>query len=248
VTIQSDYFIETSEINTTVSEKNPTQISFSVAKRPSSQYSARSESIAQVQGTGTAQTTFTNLENGTYDVLVKFSNVGCGTGLSPCPFPLAYIYTEFTLENGVITATGTNEIYTNLNPPILSNEYENCDLSHIGGCINNSLRFLFTPSNSSINSLLITKDQIDQKIPFVYLGEIQTIANEVFNTPEGQTLDMTVSIFGSELTLISKQMIENVPYVDLLHDLIDASLWILFAMVMYRMALNVHNHDNKTAT
>jgi len=243
VTIQSDYFIETSELNTSVSEKNPTSVSFSVAKRPSAQYSARAVSIAQVQGTGTAQTTFVNLENGTYDVLVKFSNIGCGTGLSACPFPLAYVYTEFTVENGLITATGTNEVYTNTNPPILGNEYEDCSLTKLSGCISNSLRFLFIPSDESIQALITTKESYETKIPFVYLSDITNVADEIFNTTQAQTLDVELDLGFGTIPFINEDMIANAPQASLIRQLLSYMLWIAFALGAYRMALGIHNKE-----
>jgi len=244
VEISAEYFLNLEEFNTSVSEKNPTLIFFSVAKRPSTNFTGVSEAITQVSGTGTAQTTFESLADGVYDLLVKFSNVGCSTGLSSCPFPLSYVYTTFTVSAGVLTSVSPLEVYTNVFPPVLENEYESCDLSNFSGCLNNSLRFLFLPSQDSITNLVETKDLLDTKIPFVYVSDIQLVADEIFNTEQAQSLDVSLDLGFGVVPLINEAMIENAPQAGLIRQLLSYMLWITFALGAYRMALNVHNKES----
>lgn len=245
VTISTDYFLELSEFNSLISEKNPTLISYSISQRPGTTTSTRGENLTQTQGTGTLATTFTGLADGTYDVYVKFSNTGCQLGLSACPFPLAYLYTSFTLSGGTVTNTGIEEIYTNTTDIVVGRTYEDCSLTKIGGCINNSLRFLFVPSNESIMGLIAVKDDLDTRIPFVYVSEIREVADEIFNTAQAQDIDVVIDTGFGELTFFNREMIENAPYVDLLNTLLSASLWLLFALAVYRIALGTFNHNNQ---
>jgi len=243
----ANYFIDTTEIVSTISEKNPTLINWSLSKRPTLTKESQSESINNlINGTSTATTSLVALSDGTYDLYVSFSNVGCVIGLSSCPFPLAYIYNYIIVTNGLVTFVGQNEIYNNLTPLSETVSYEDCSITEIGGCINNSIKYLFLPSQEKINEILLTKDALFTKIPFVYLSEINTVVDEVLNSEQTQSLDLTLNLGFGEITIISREMIEAVPFVNLLNQLISASLWLAFAIGMYRMALGIHNKETQT--
>jgi len=244
VEISADYFIESSEIITSISEKNPTFIAFELSKRPSTTTETRSESILPTfQGTSTVVTSFTSLEDGTYDLLVKYSNTGCGLGLSECPFPLSYIYKEFVVASGEVTSTSDSEIYNNVVVASESSQYEHCGITDIGGCINNSLRFLFIPSQESITQLLDSKDDLDSRVPFVYVSDIRTVADEFFNSTQSETLDVELDLGFGTVKLIDESMIANAPQASTIRLLLSYMLWITFAFGVYRMALGIHNKD-----
>jgi len=238
----TEYFINLAEINASVSERNPTQIKYSISKVPGTEIESYSISFDnQINGTSSVQYSqfFTD---GVYEILTKFSNIGCTLGQSSCPFPLSYLYTTVTIQNGSVTAQ-TTETYNNLNPPSLSNEYEDCALSNVSGCINNSIRFLFIPSDESVNSLLTIKNDLDSRIPFIYLSEITDVIDEVFNTEATESFDLTVDLGFGEITIISREMIEAVPFVNLLNSIIAGMLWVAFATGMYRLVLGIHNRE-----
>jgi len=202
-TISGSYFINQSEIIPTVSEKNPTLISFSLSKRPSTTVETRGESIDNTASTGTVDAVYAQLDDGTYDVLVKFGNLGCSLGTSSCPFPLSYILTDFMITAGVVTfSTTSNEQYNNVVVPSSVQQYEDCGITEIGGCINNSLRFLFIPSTESISELANIKDDFDGRIPFVYVTDIRTVADELFDTAQAETLDVELDLGFGTVTLI----------------------------------------------
>jgi len=118
IQLTATYFLNIDEIISSISEKNPTLISYQLTNSTDDEIFGQSENINNtIQGTASSTTTFSGLTDGDYDVLVRFSNVGCLTGFSSCPFPLSYIYTSFTLTSGVLTATGSIEIYNNLVVP-----------------------------------------------------------------------------------------------------------------------------------
>jgi len=247
VNITANYLLNTSEIIATISEKNPTLIEFELSKRPATTTSSRGEAINNtVNGTSSVTTQFDDLTDGTYDVLAKFSNAGCTLGLSQCPFPLAYVYTSFTVAGNEVTSVGTNEVYDNVVVAPSEAQYEDCGITNIGGCINNSLRFLFIPSQSAVNELLETKNTLDTRIPFVYVSDIRTVADEIFNTAQAETLDVTLDLGFGMVPLINEDMIENAPQASLIRQLLSYMLWIAFALGAYRMALGIHNKETAT--
>lgn len=112
VKIDVDYNLDQTEIDTSVSALNPDNVSFGYAT--SGFPSFYSEDIDQsVDGVGSVSHTSSALPDGSYTGLVKFSNAGCSFGLSACPFPASYVYFDFTLSGGVVTASTTGEFYNN---------------------------------------------------------------------------------------------------------------------------------------
>lgn len=244
ISIEADYFLNTTEIITSISDKNPTSVQFELSKRPATTSNSQSESINNtVNGTSSVTTTFESLEDGTYDVLAKFSNAGCTLGLSQCPFQLTYVYSSFTVVGNEVTNVGTSEVYDNVVVAPSEEQYEDCGVSNIGGCINNSFRFLFIPSQSSINELIQTKDTLDTRIPFVYVTDIRKVADEIFNTAQAESLDVTLDLGFGTVPFINEDMIANAPQANLIRTLLSYMLWIAFAMGAYRMALGIHNKE-----
>jgi len=244
VQLSSNFLIDTSEIISTISEKNPTDILFSISKRPETSFQKQHFDFDNsINGTSTATTVFTSLQDGVYDVQVKFSNFGCNVGLSLCPFPLSYIYSSFEISNGVVTNTGDVEVYNNITLPTFDNQYEDCGVLNIDGCISNAFRFLLIPSQSSIDAILSTKERMDSRIPFVYLSEIQTVADEVFNSSQLQSVNVSLDLGFGTIPFLNATMIENAPQASLIRQLISYILWFVFALSAYRIVLGVHNKD-----
>jgi len=240
------YFLNTSEINTSVSYKNPTNVSVCISKRPQTDFECLGTSIdTTLQGNATATIQFYDLVDGVYDVQAKYSNFGCTAGLSECPFPLAYVMTTMTIENGVVDYQGI-ELYDNRTPPPIDNVYEECGLTNIAGCINNSFRFLFVPSETLIDELVAVKDIASNKAPFAYAVDMTQVLTELTQTANAQTLDMTVDLGFGEITIIDQSMIESAPYASTIRQLLVYLLWLSFAFAMYRIALSIHDHDNRT--
>jgi len=110
VNIDATYWLEQSEITTSISEFNPTLISFEYALSPSTSFTAVSETISNtiLDGSQSTETNLSSLADGTYDLLVRFSNFGVPFGAAR-PFPDSYVYPSFTIFGGVLSATSTPE-------------------------------------------------------------------------------------------------------------------------------------------
>lgn len=183
------------------------------------------------------------------ELIARYYNQGSQiTGIYP--FPEAYIlltyYSELSSGDCILSTQGPSggqdlEVYSSLNTETL--QREPCGITAIDGCITNSVRALFIPQNTTIEEIFTVDQQLSTKIPFVYLTEISTVADEFLNSPMTQSLDINLSILGGTIILIDRNMIANAPYVNLLNTLITGALWVLFAMVMYRIALGIHNRE-----
>jgi len=243
VEIDVSYFLDEEEIDSTISQYNPTLVRFNTALRPGTDFSRQAESISNtVFGTSTVSTSFTGLADGVYDLSIDFANGGTAFG-SPQPFPFSYVYTSFTIAGGVLTATSSLEFYDYAN---INNEttYKPCSITEIGGCIINAFVFLFVPSTDSINSFFELNETLSTKFPFAYLYDFQSSITSLFNPSPTASSTISYDFAGlGELSLISQAQLEAVPYASFIKVTLGYLMWIAFASLMYRRTLKIFNQN-----
>jgi len=244
VTIDAQYFIESSEINSTQSATNPTAVSFRYSLRPSTTFSGLAESIDNtVHGTSSASIDFNGFADGVYDLHVTFTNPGCTLGLSPCPFPDSYIYTEFEIVGGILDSVGTPEFYDGTVLPSLI--YKECSITQIGNCISNAGVYLFFPSQDALNTFTTLADSLDDKFPFAYIFDTVELIDTLYTTTQTQSLDLTLPFADAgDITLISEEMLEDIPMSSTINTLLTYTLWIMFMLQMYNRSRNVFNSSS----
>jgi len=242
VTFSVDFFLELTEIDTTQSATNPTAVNFRYSLRPTTVSSAIAETINNtIQGTSTVSADFDGFADGTYDLLVSFTNGGCALELSPCPFPQSYVYTSFEILGGVLTTVGGNEFYDGTTPPD-ETAYRDCSLTNIGNCISNAFVYLFFPSQSALNSFTILGDQLDTRFPFAYVFDFVELFETLFQTTQTESLDLTLAFASyGDITLISEEMLEEIPMSATIKSLLTYVLWLMFMLQMYNRTRNIFN-------
>jgi len=146
------YYLDTSEVNSANVLRNPTSVRFTISLRPGATTSARSIDIDNsVNGIGYATDTRSGLADGTYDILVTFSNLS-SIFSGQNPFPEVYIYSDFTITGGVLTDQGENEIYSYE----VVDEFQPlpCSLTNIQNCITNAFSYLFVPNDTKLQGAI----------------------------------------------------------------------------------------------
>jgi len=174
------------------------------------------------------------------DILVTFANGSTIFG-APRPFPEAYMVLTLRYVDGVYDSVVDQQIFEGLTSLSTSIDYEECSLSNLSGCLNNSVRFLFVPSDESVNELLATNSLLFERIPFIYLSEMRTIVSEVFDTQSNQALSLDFDLQFGTIPVLSESILQNAPYVSLIKSLISALLYLAFAFAMYRIGRNIFN-------
>jgi len=247
VNIEAEYFLEQTEIDVTKSETNPAMVRFQYSLRPGTTFDGFSETIdATIQGTSTVDIDLASFADGTYDLLVTFSNSGCSLGLSLCPFKDSYVYSSFTIASGTLTAVGDLEYYDGTQPP-LENRYQDCTITNIGNCISNAFVYLFFPSQTSLNSFTILGDQLDTRFPFAYVFDTFDLIQLLFNTTQNQSLALEVPFASyGDITLISEQMLEDIPMSATIKTLLTYALYIMFMLQMYNRTRNIFSTTQTT--
>lgn len=239
--IDVDYFLDGDEIDTTVSAKNPTWVKFWYADRASTStdFEKINEVISVVAGSSTVDTNITGLADGTYDLLIGFSNFGCSAGLSDCPFPDSYVYSSFTIGGGVLTATGTNEFYDRTSP-IQDNTYQECGITNIGGCLINAGLYLFVPDDDSIQQISDSFEGLQTTFPFVYAFQANDYIDTLFSATSTDAGIVASTTLGT-ITFVNRAMLEAVPYSDTFRTIIAYSMWLTFLWGAYRVVLKMFN-------
>lgn len=249
LTLEAGYFLDLDEIDTNRSSQNPKQVAFTYSLRPTTDSTSFSESIdSTIAGTSTASYVLTSLADGVYDVKVSFTNLSCLFDSSDCPFPYSYAYSDFTIASGTLTAVGNVEVYDAQS--FLDDGYANapCSVTQLGGCITNSLAYLFYPSTDSVDLLTAQYEYLQTKIPFVYAYQAGDMISSMYTGTASVVPELTVTTGLGDITFISQEMIETSPLasmVPVVRTLIAYGLWLMLFVAMYRKTITVH--DNVTA-
>jgi hypothetical protein len=239
VNFEVDYYLDPDEYDSSVSAKNPTTFSVSLSQKPSTDFTTYGYSLNGSTGNQTADGDWSSvLDDGVYDYLIKFSNFGCSSGLSACPFPQSYISGDFTISGGVITATSTPDYYTaeRFAGWIETGEtpYHECGLTDITGCLKNVVIWAFVPADFSTTYWENTKLYAETKTPFVYAFQFQdqmeTLASSASGTIPTLTVDMP---FLGEITFLDNAWFSNGSVLDLMAAIIrPISVGLIYLLLM----------------
>jgi len=205
-----EYFLDQTEINSTVSATFPQQVSFSYSIGSSTNVTTVAETIDHTaNGTGYVSHEFVGLSDGVYDAIIRYTNTGVLFG-QPRPFPQSYITAQFTISGGVLTGS---QIVQNHTAEIYNEIYiaKPCDVEHIDGCIINALTFLFVPTQTDIGSFSNFQNEIPNRMPFNWFygisAGVQNIPQQ--STPSFPTYTMDMPLLGTEFEILSQATIDK---------------------------------------
>ncbi len=239
-----DVELDVSEVNTELSNRNPTLVTFETAARATTtQLPSFSEDFDNtIDG---FQSIFTDsyktllVPNTTYDVFVHFDNVGSVFGVSEQPFKETFMYATFSTDASNTPIMESEEIYDNL---VAEPEtaYQECSVTQVTGCINNSFRFLFIPQTSSLDGYILAGEELQTSFPFAFVYDFSESLNDLYTGELTQSATITVPFgdFG-DITLLSAGLLEDVPFTPLIRNILGSLLWLMFMMHMYRRTLKI---------
>lgn len=101
--------------------------------------------------------------NGDYISYGTFRNLSSGDVV----FPETKVEMFFTISGGVVSGTPVVNIYKADNPLVF--ETQSCSISNIGGCIENSLRYVFYPSQTVLDDFGGIWQTLSTLVPFGYV-------------------------------------------------------------------------------
>lgn len=168
---------------------------------------------------------------------VTFLNTQSNTTI----FPRSSIIVRFQTVNGVVANVVVDKISNGLTLP--ASEFEECGLTSLSGCLNNSLRFLFIPSTQTVDSFFDSLEQLNTKVPFVYMAQGVTLINSIYNQPSNSLPSISIPFLSGSIPILSPSIVSSYPFVSLLRNLMAAGMWLTVLYGLYRMALGIHNRD-----
>jgi hypothetical protein len=239
INLETSYYLDEDEVDPSISSRNPTIVNFEYALSPSTTFSVRGESISNTTfGTSTVSTNISSLSDGTYDVLIRFSNAGVLFG-GDRPFPDSYIYTDFTVSGGVLSATGTQEFYDATTFNDISNTgYKPCSLTQFTGCLQNLIIWLFVPNQFSTEYFELVKTELETKVPFAYIFAV-TDQVEIIQSGSGTLPSITLNAWGdfNSVTILNPDWFTTGNWATVfttVKALSTMAIWGTFVLVLYR--------------
>lgn len=175
--------------------------------------------------------------DGTYTFQITFGNIGSAfSGI--IPFEETYIYFDVALEDGEIINIQIDSVYL----PSAIIESQPCGLTNLSGCLINGMSYLFVPSSESYLQFLSLNDQLSVKFPFVYAYQFSDLIGDLYTASSSGTSTISYDFAGlGTLTLLSPDLIEDVPFQPWLREIIGYLMWIMFAVLMYNRTLRIFN-------
>jgi len=188
--------------------------------------------------TGNATTTidYSSLADGSYTATVNFWNMATQGFV----FSRSGITVNFTVSGGVVTTQTVVQKTDGTLPPSES-FYQECGLTALSGCISNAFRFLFYPSTESIDTFMSAYSQLSTRVPFVYAYQASDLMTGLYTGASQNVPTVTIPTPIGDITFISQDMINDIPFVELLRSLIAAGLWLMLFVVIYRKTLTIHD-------
>jgi len=175
--------------------------------------------------------------NSTFDVTIVFWNLNNDVQT----FKETYINARLTTNNQAVSTFTINKVYNNLNPSEFA--YEECGITHLSGCLNNSLRFLFVPSQETIDEFFLSLDSLNTKVPFVYLTQGVDLINSIYSQSSASLPSISVPFLSGSIPILSPSIVNSYPFVSLLRNLMAAGMWVTVLYGLYKMALGIHDKN-----
>lgn len=243
--ITVDFNIDTNDFT---SETRPDTVQFYISSTDSTQVALRQTlNLPLVTGTSSRTVTITpayylteyegltELPDGTYTVWLKFWNFSNQSYTLP-----AEITANFVISGGLVTTSTVVSQSQGLFPQ--SPTYQECSLTALSGCLTNAISYLFYPSTQSISNITSISDTLSTKFPFAYAYDFQQSINSLYSGEQTQSATISYDFNGlGELTLISEEMLSDVPLSGTIRTTLSYLLWIMFAFLMYRRTLKIFN-------
>lgn len=231
-----NYYIDTDDF---VSQYDrPDVVLINISNSDTTQFEQRQKLILPL-ATGNASTTIQfqeTIPDGEYSAQINFYNMFSQNFV----LNRTYLTINFTVSGGVVSVQNVVDSSDAIFP-FSQTAHEECGLTAISGCINNSIRFLFYPSTESVEALTSQAQGLQTKMPFVYIYQASDIMTGLYTGTADVIPEISVTTGIGSITFISEAQVASIPYVSLLRSLIGAGLWLMLFTLLYRKTLAIHD-------
>jgi len=251
-TFSSSWYINPAEVNRTIPLRNPTEIRFRWFKRGETGSLGQSEFIGEVTGFGTTTTEFNAalLEDGTYDAVAQFSNIGCflSDDDDDCPFKDAKVYLIFTVLDGEITDVSSPQFEDAFDENNTDTENSSNFLQTLGnfygGIIDNKHPFAWVSDSYDLlkTKLLVQHEYTELEFTFDLAPQVTTATTSsgYLNWKALDDLGVNTTINTSPIAEACSHMVFSTPALDTCGTLRTIIGYIFYILTMLFIARLVH--------
>lgn len=243
LSIDSSYFLDITEIDETIPAKYPSMVKVRWAETSTTNYFSIADNITIEDGNGTSTQTVSDITDGVYIFEISFTNLPyqISQDLNKKPFPRTYMLFEIEIVDGEIVAQNVDVPYTGQEPESISTE---CGITNITGCITNAFYALVIPNSFSVQQIKNLNDTLATKFPFAYLYDFQTSVTTLYSSSQTSSSSISFNFAElGELTLISQEIVSQVPFANWIKITLGYILWFMFGMLMYHRTLRIFNQN-----
>ena len=230
-----DYFLNTSEITST---NRTDALTVNIYTPDSTAFESKNKLILPLAN-GTSSKTInltSSYPDGDYSASVSFYSIFTQRTVFP-----PWLWVNFTVSGGVVTSSSIVSV-DNAIFPAQPTVLEDCGLTALSGCLNNTIKIMFYPSTESIDNIKTLFDTtMTTKAPFVYVAQISGLFNSMYTQTASSSATITINILGGSLDLISVARLQSVPFLSWLRTMLSAIIWIMASLYIYRRTLLLFN-------
>lgn len=122
-----------------------------------------------------------------------------------------------------------------------SPDYLDCSGLDIFCYLSNAFQYVFYPSEESVDQFSTLT--LASSTPFSYLYDVPDLMDDFFLQSTTTTPTFALDLGFGTVTILSPELVDEWPMVDVLRTLISYGLWMGFAYVVYREVLRIHNKE-----
>lgn len=246
-TVTAQYFLQLSEVDVNNPARNPDRVQLRYSLGTSTVLYGIDNDISLTQGTSTTDFDLSSLSDGTYDVQIRFFNLGC-TISGICPFDKTYLYFRVVMSGGVIVSMTAVEKYNTDTYNEITTE-QPCSITQIQGCIQNTARYLLVPTSAQLENFNQFQEEVPNRVPFNWYYEISEAitTTEMASTsfPE-YTLDLP--LVGNDFVILSQDTFDDFvgsEALALFRTIMEIALWISFLIMVFFTIQGIFNKTDE---
>jgi len=136
-------------------------------------------------------------------------------------------------------------IVTTVFPGLATQEFAStsCAINFLGTfSLSECVGYLTKPSGESLSQF--SGLTLAGSFPFSYAYQVEDIRNALFASPLTAETDISVETPIGEMTFLSQENMEAVPFAPLIKTLLSAVMWFMASMVIYRKVIKSHDQTS----
>jgi len=149
--------------------------------------------------------------------------------------------TRATTYNHLINVVVGGDPYATVNGGTIVTRSAECDnISGLSWAICKVTVTLFAPNEELLTDFSESQENLSTRWPFIYIYETPNLVAQLTNS-SSTFPTVAMPMFGGTTTIMSQEMIDNVPFISYARNVMALFLYVLLVFFLYRKITNIHN-------